>query len=84
MRWWCAVIRDICPIHGEPMWYWLAGDEYVCQRPQCEAKNPTTAVAYEARRNEYAMDALRYSMRSMYRMGHVTTPPRSAFFVTGV
>ncbi len=57
-------IRDICPIHGTPMWHWPAGgdDAYACQHPECDVTKPVTAVEFGARAAQQSMDALRYAM----------------------
>jgi hypothetical protein len=35
-----AEYRDYCRVHGEPMWHWPAGDEWACQRPECDETQP--------------------------------------------
>jgi hypothetical protein len=69
------VIRDLCPIHGIPMWWWPTGGEWACQRPECGVKTPVGPTETEPFRRFHAA----------YRDALLTTPPRAfPFLVTGV
>lgn len=74
-------VRDLCPVHGEPMWHWPAGgdDAYACQRPECEATKPVTQVGFSALRVQHSMDALRYAMLHMppVTLGNASRSPFS-------
>lgn len=56
------LIRDLCPVHGVPMWWWPTGGEWACQVTTCDVTRPVNRVQWEAERATHAMDALRYAM----------------------
>ena len=34
------MIKDLCPVHGIPMWYSPTDGTYACQKIECEATKP--------------------------------------------
>jgi hypothetical protein len=65
------VIRDLCPVHGEPMWHWPAGDAWACQRVTCEARRPVTQRDFMMRHFVETNRAMRETL--------LATPPRGLF-----
>jgi hypothetical protein len=70
-------VADYCPVHGMPMWYWPAGDEWSCQLPDCDATQPVRWAGTERLRS------IRDTVLSGHRLAAMVAPPRSVFFVTG-
>lgn len=56
------LIRDLCPVHGTPMWWTPSDGMWTCQQASCDVNRPVTRVQWETERATHAMDALRYAM----------------------